>query len=161
VMGSTGGSAESGQTNDAEPVFPGNFDILDAQYLYRPESKDINIYNFTLSSPGTLTAETIAQRAPVSSLLDTVLTLYDASGNIVARNDDYFGSDSFVNLSLPAGQYYIAITSTGNTNFNPKVADSGGGGTTQGAYDLRLSFSANPPATQLLDVGGQPLDGDL
>ena len=147
-------------TNAPEPVLPGDFDILDGQYLYRPASNDINIYSFTLSTAGTFSAETIAQRAPVSSLLNSVLTLYDSAGNIVARNDDYFGSDSYISLALPAGQYSVAVTSVGNTNFNPSVPDSGSGGTTQGAYDLRLSFNPIPPGTQLLDAGGEPLDGD-
>ncbi|HEY4309260.1 MAG TPA: NF038122 family metalloprotease [Pirellulales bacterium] len=164
VMGSTGAATDSSGnpiTNAPEPVLPGSFDILDGQFLYRPESKDINVYSFSLEHSGTFSAETIAQRAPVNSLLNTVLTLYDSSGNIVARNDDYFGSDSFINLSLQSGQYYIVVTSTGNTNFNPNVADSGGGGTTQGGYDLRLSFSPIPPDKQLTDLGGQALDGDL
>ncbi len=69
--------------------------------------------------------------APVSSLLNSVLTLYDNSGNIISRNDDYFGSDSYISQTLAPGQYYIVVTSTGNTNFNPNVPDSGGGGTTE------------------------------
>lgn len=164
AMGSTGAATDSAGnaiTNAPEPVLPGSFDILDGQHLYRPESKDINVYSFSLQHSGMFSAEVVAQRTPVNSLLNSVVTLYDSSGKMIARNDDYFGADSFVNLLLDPGQYYVAVTSTGNTNFNPNVPDSGGGGTTQGAYNLRLSFSPIPPDKQLMDVGGQPLDGDL
>ncbi|HVU85765.1 MAG TPA: NF038122 family metalloprotease [Pirellulales bacterium] len=164
VMGSSGAATDtSGNpiTNTPEPVLPGNFDIMDGQYLYRPDGSDINVYSFSLEHSGTFSAETIAQRAPVSSLLNTVLTLYDSSGNMIARNDDYFGSDSYINVPLQSGQYYIVVTSTGNTDFNPNVPLSGNGGTTQGFYDLRLSFNPIPPDKQLTDIGGQALDGDL
>lgn len=262
VMGSSGAAAE--------PVFPGNADILHGRYLYQPDSNAINMYKFTLTTPGTFSAETVAQRltdangAPATSLLNTVLTLYNEthviqlpttganavgaaivpastftlndginpavtfafdngitpipagavsipyltsqtahdvavslantinnyltthslnvsasvqfdrvvlSGpltvshsasqgsvaysidrEIVSRNDDYFGTDSFVKLQLTPGNYYLAVTSTGNTSFNPNVPNSGAGGTTTGAYDLRLDFTPVPVST-LTDDG--------
>ncbi|MGQ0635934.1 MAG: matrixin family metalloprotease [Planctomycetaceae bacterium] len=80
---------------------------------------------------------------------------------LIARNDDYFGRDSFVNLHLDAGVYFIAVSSTGNTNFDPSVADTGWGGRTDGDYQLKLGFVADPPPTGLLtDVFGVALDGD-
>lgn len=147
-------------TQPAEPVFPGDFDLLGAKYLFRPEGKDIDLYSFTLNSSGRFSAETVAERLSNSSLADTVITLYDSQGNIIARNDDYFSSDSFVDLKLGVGTYYVAVTSTGNTDFNPKVLDSGFGGTTEGPYTLRLNFVSDAPNTQLLDTTGTALDGD-
>ena len=43
-----GNTAVPANTNAPEPVLPGNFDILDGQYLYNPDSNDINVYSFTL-----------------------------------------------------------------------------------------------------------------
>ncbi len=100
--------------------------------------------------------------------------------NVVSRNDDYFGSDSLIDLNLTPGVYYVAVTSTGNTNFDPNIADSGWGGTTNGMYELRLNFQATPstptnpgkaslvsyvaPAgtglNALAEDTAQPLDGD-
>ena len=127
-----------------EEVFPGDADIIHGQYLYRPESNDIDLYRFELTETGLFTAETIAERQPDSSTLDTVLTMYreDDTGQrqLIARNNDYFSDDSYIQLVLTPGIYYIAVTSTGNTAFDPTVEDTGFGGTTQGAYDLRLAF---------------------
>lgn len=157
IMGSEGELAPGG----AEGVFPGDNDIAHGQHLYRPESKDIDLYRFTLNTAGRFSAETIAERLASPSLADTVLTLYDSSGNVVARNDDYFSSDSFLDLTLAAGTYFVVVTSTGNVNFNPNVADSGFGGTSEGPYTLRLNFSPATPAKQLSDTTGTALDGDF
>src|SRR5207302_8678734 len=93
------------------------------------------------------------------------LTLTGGTGGrtIIARNDNYFGKDAFVNLHLAAGTYYVAVSSTGNTSFDPSIADSGFGGRTQGAYQLKLSFTADPVKTAnstLNDLGGVALAGD-
>ena len=84
---------------------------------------------------------------------------YTVSRQIISRNDDYFGSDSFVNLHLTPGVYYVAVTSTGNTQFDPNVAGSGAGGTTQGPYDLKLDFTPDSQRN-LTDLNGTPLQGD-
>jgi len=65
-----------------EPIFPGNFDILHGQYLYNPDSNDVDLYRFEVdlgddNKVGLLTAETFAERLSDSSLLDSTLTLYE------------------------------------------------------------------------------------
>ncbi|NQW46726.1 MAG: hypothetical protein HQ464_03045, partial [Planctomycetes bacterium] len=78
-----------------------------------------------------------------------------------ARNDDYYGRDSFIGLNLAAGTYFVAVTSTGNTAFNPDVNDSGYGGRTDGVYALNLSFTPTSySATTIVDASGTALDGD-
>ena len=60
-----------------------------------------------------------------------MLTLYQEQGGqpqILARNDDYFSEDSLIQLELGAGTYFLAVTSTGNVDFDPTVEDSGFGG---------------------------------
>ncbi len=84
---------------------------------------------------------------------------YTVSRTIVSRNDDYFGNDSYVKMQLTPGVYYLAVTSTGNTQFNPNVVNSGSGGTTQGPYELDLNYT--PAATNTLsDLSGKPLIGN-
>ena len=167
------GSAETpdttpGNTAGAEPVFPGDYDITHGQALYRPEGRDIDLYKFQLTERGRFTAETIAERLSDrpgvnSSLADTVLTLYrevDGVRQEIARNDDYYSSDSFLELDLEPGIYYIGVTSKGMTGVDPNVPDSGFGGLTDGAYELKLNFV---PATTggMVDTEGTLLDGDL
>ncbi len=66
---------------DLEPSFPGNYDIMHGQVLYRPDSIDADLYRFEVNlgsddRVGTLTAETFAERLADSSSLDTNLTLF-------------------------------------------------------------------------------------
>jgi hypothetical protein len=150
-----------------EKVYPGDYDIVHAAMLFPKTGSDIDVYDFTLESAGRLSAETIVARPGevVTSKLDTVLTLYRDMGNgtkeMVARNDDYFGRDSFIGLDLGPGKYFVVVTSTGNTNFNPEVENSGNGGRTDGAYQLKLGFvPAAASAPTISDPDGSQLDGD-
>ena len=165
VMGDVEGPALPATT--AEPDFPGDADLIHGQVLYRPDSQDIDLYRFQLPQSGRLTAETIAERLSDSSLLDTVIRLYqvDAFGvpQLISQNDDYFSEDSLVNLELDAGTYYVGVSSTGNDAYDPTIRESGMDGTTQGGYELRLTFS---PAAVDAIVDTDPLlpaqrfDGD-
>ena len=154
-----------------EPIFPGNFDILHGQHLYRPDGVDIDLYRFTIDldtgKTGLLSAETFAERQPNSSLLDTVISLYrenpDGTRELVVRNDDHYGRDSFIEMSLAAGTYYVGISAAGNTKFDPAVENTGYGGRTQGSYELRLNFRSQvDEADAIRDADGNPtvLDGD-
>ncbi|HEX5444066.1 MAG TPA: hypothetical protein VFW87_09575, partial [Pirellulales bacterium] len=95
--------------------------------------------------------------------------------NLISRNDDYFGNDSYIGLELQPGVYYVGVSSTGNTQYDPNVHNSGWGGKTDGLYELRLNFRAdaatqnslvsfvNTPGVGLNALGQdtpQPLDGD-
>lgn len=151
----------------SEPVFPGDADVIHGQVLYRPESRDIDLYRFSLSQKGQLTAETIAERIADSSLLDTVLRLYRVNSFgqkvLVSQNDDYFSEDSLLNLELDAGTYFIGVSASGNDDYDPVIRDSGMNGTTQGEYQLRVTF--RPDADNaILDsdpvLPAQRLDGD-
>ncbi len=145
-------------------IRPGDHDIVHLQRIVPPNSTDIDLYKFELTQAGRFRAETIAERLlPAPSYLNSVLTLYRqiAPGEVelVARNDQYFGADSFIDLDLSAGTYFIGVTSTGNTNYDPHVPDSGFGGTTDGDYDLKLSFEADSGGV-LRDDDGTAIDGD-
>lgn len=71
-----------GDLTDLEPVFPGNQDVLHGQYLYQPDSVDVDLYRFEVNLDdadrvGTLTVETFAERLADSSLLDTTVRLFE------------------------------------------------------------------------------------
>ncbi len=163
VMGS--GEDSSTTSGNSEPVYPGAIDIIHGQLVHRPDSIDIDLYKFTATEAGTFSAETIAERLaaeanPSVSLLDTAITIFDANYNVVARNDDYFSKDSFLNVHLAAGTYYVGVSAKGNNVYDPAITDSGIGGTTQGDYKLRLNYTPDV-ITSLTDTTGQALDGDL
>ncbi len=166
IMGNRGITATQYYVASAEAMYPGISDIIHGQYVHRPDSIDVDVYNFTLDTDGTVSAEIIAERLDNSSLLDSVITIYDEDGQMIARNDDYYSEDSYVELTLTAGTYYVAISSTGNTEFDPNVPCSGEGGTSQGEYDLRLSFLPTlipgqaVDSEHMVDTTGTMFDGD-
>ncbi|MGM0486523.1 MAG: choice-of-anchor L domain-containing protein [Planctomycetota bacterium] len=158
------GSAEGGDFDQgAEPVFPGDHDIVHGQHLHRPESNDIDLYRFDLTDAGVFTVETQAQRLSTPSQLDTVLNLYkenrDGTHELIARNDDYFNSDSRIELSLEPGTYFVGVSASGNWDYDPKVEDTGKEGHSEGNYRLRLNFRPGGDNT-IVDATGTVLDGN-
>ena len=160
------GAGESGAQQLGENILPLPYDIDHINVLYPKTGSDIDVYKFSLDTAGSFSAQTVVARQgqAAKSELDTVLTLYkEVAGvrTLVARNDDYYGRDSFVGLDLDAGTYYLAVTAKGNTAFNPEVADSGYGGQSDGAYDLRVDFTpVADVANTIVDATGTALDGD-
>ena len=150
---------------EVEPVFPTNDVLVGAQHTQRPDSIDVDLYQFEISGAqaGLFTAEILAERLGTSSLLDSVLRVYkeSASGEreLIAQNDDYFSEDSFLQLELEPGTYYVGVSSTGNDQYDPTISGTGYGGTSQGEYELRLDFRANI-LDSLADTTGVAFDGD-
>lgn len=149
--------------NTVEPVFPGDADILHGQHLFRPDGKDIDLYRFEVRDAGRLSIETFAERLPRTSLLDTVLTLYRQNSNgqreLIARNDDYFSNDSFIELDLSPGVYWVGVSASGNDTYDPIIEDTGLGGRSEGNYDLRLNL--RPDADRaIVDATGVEFDGN-
>ena len=141
----------------SELTLPGLGDLDTALTLFRPQSTDIHMYEFTVNTPGTFSAETIAQRLNYPSLLNTELRLFtrnaDGAYSAIAQNDNYFGNDSYVNLQLLPGTYYVGVSASGNNQYDPSLPDSGMGGTTEGPYELRLDFTplTTGPAAAIAD----------
>jgi hypothetical protein len=148
------GSSEDIETQPggAEPVFPGDNDIVHGQHMYRPDSMDVDLYRFQVQQRGVFSAEILAERRDNTSQLDSELTLYQeyqesengvqvTKYRVVARNDDFYSEDSFAKLYLREGSYYLSITSTQNSDADPNIDNSGMNGVTQGPYDLRMSFT--------------------
>ncbi len=160
------GSGSSGSVGtNVEPTALGDNDIVHIQYQYRPDSIDIDLYKFTVSADSAFSAEIMAERQANSSSLDSVLRLYREVGGVrelIAQNDNYFSKDSFLELSLQPGVYYIGVSSTGNDAYDPTIADSGIGGTSQGAYDLRVNFRPNVSGvgSTIVDTTDRAFDGD-
>ena len=164
-MGS-GGEDLSSITVPVEAVYPRDNDLIHLDYILNSVWNEIDLYQFQLTDAGVFTAETQAERLPSKSTLDTQLVLYRevlVDGNpvreIVARNDDYYSNDSLIELELQPGTYYVGVMSTGLTDFDPTISDSGFGGKSTGGYELNVSFAADSQSA-LVDATETPLDGD-
>ena len=159
VSQSTSFVLNPGDQNEA--YYPSISDIVNGQYLYRPDSTDIDMYSFTLDRTSKVSIQTFAERELNSSLLDTQLRLYRFSGGKyeeVAQNDDYFSNDSLIEATLIPGDYFVGVSASGNNKYDPKLTGTGFGGRSQGAYALRLT-SVNE-SVGITDLTGVALDGD-
>ena len=155
---------------DGEPVFPGDYDIEHLRQLYPASGSDVDVYAFEIATAGGFSAQTIISRPgqPVTSYLDSVISLYredvvngQALRTLIARNDNFYGRDSFVGRELGPGKYFVAVTSTGNTAFDPEVSDSGANGRSEGDYRLSLAFTPlSATVNTIVDTTGTPIDGD-
>ena len=146
-----------------ELVFPGAQDIINGQFVLRPESKDIDLYRFDLPVAGELRIETIAERLSDPSLLDSALRLFkeqlDGSYVEVAANDDYFSEDSYIKIKVAAGRYIVGVSAKGNSSYNPNLDDSGLGGKSEGNYQLRVDFRP-PEQAFMVDASNDGREGD-
>ncbi|QDU61709.1 FG-GAP repeat protein [Planctomycetes bacterium Pan216] len=77
-------------TNPADVAVFANVDV----------AGDADFYRFRLSADSQVTLRTIADQ--LGGTLDTVMTLYDPAGNVIASSDDLGGKDSFLKVSLAA-----------------------------------------------------------
>jgi hypothetical protein len=95
-----------------------------------PDGNDVDFYRFNGRAGDAVTAEI------VSSALDTVIVLMDASGNVLALDDDGgAGVLSRLATFLPAkGTYYLGVSTYPDTDFS-------GDGEGTGRYVLRADVS--------------------
>ena len=141
----------------SELTLPGLGDLDTGLSLFRPQSTDIDMYEFTVITPEHSAPRPLRNGSIDPSLLNTELRLFtrnaDGAYTALAQNDDYFGTDSYINLQLQPGTYYVGVSASGNNQYDPLLPDSGMGGTTQGPYELRLNFTplTTGPATALTD----------
>ncbi|MCD0487346.1 putative Ig domain-containing protein [Pedobacter sp. MC2016-14] len=102
TMGSCGGSFSDSRSNG----------VTGMGDEYGQPNNDI-YYQFTLSSASTVTL------SHCGSGFDTYMHLLDASGNLIASNDEgsllspCLGAEAFIQMSLPAGTYYVVSEGSG------------------------------------------------
>ena len=160
------GAGSSGASGTGvEATLAGDHDIVHMQHMYRPDSVDIDLYRFQTASTSIFSAEIMAERMANSSTLDSVLRLYrevNGQRELIAQNDNFFSKDSFLELTLEPGTYFIGVSSTGNDAYDPTIQNTGMGGTSQGVYDLRVNFRPNVSGagSAIVDTTGRTFDGD-
>jgi hypothetical protein len=121
---------------------------------------DVDWFRFSLDRASRVVLSTLNELAGTS--LVSVLSLYneDTAGvdmhkplgrRLLAQADaaDSTQQDASLSRSLPAGNYYVAVSGSGNRFFHPFLADSGLPGST-GDYGLQITTT---------DLGLNPADG--
>jgi Ca2+-binding RTX toxin-like protein len=97
------------------------------------DNPDFDFFNFSLANSGTVTIKTVASG-------DTVLGLFNDTGNLVDRNDDDVNTrSSLISRFLGAGTYSISVS---KFPFLPENGGtfSGSGSNADFAYTLEVSF---------------------
>lgn len=106
---------------------------------------DVDLYRLDLPRGGLIRAEVVARRLAVPSNLDSYLRLFDAQGNELSSNDEFFGPDALIDYFVPTGgTYYVGVSGFPNDAYNPTVAASGVSQST-GVYDLLLDVELIQP----------------
>lgn len=116
---------------------------------------DVDLYSVSLGSGQHLAIVAEARNPDEGgslSNLDSYVRVFDASGTQQAADDTgtnpftgIFGNDAALNFVAPsAGTYYVGVTSSGNSSYNPNTAGSGSGGG-PGNYRLELVLSNSSP----------------
>lgn len=104
---------------------------------------DVDLFEIELDAGDTILADINAEIK--GSSLDSVLSIFNANGDLLVQNDDnsfddVTESDSFQQFTpLINGTYYIGVSSSENLDYNPNLAGSGRGGSS-GTYDLVLTL---------------------
>jgi len=95
---------KAGSFRDAQPLAIGQ--AIDGTI---ESGRQVHVYRIDATAGQTIVADVEAARK--GSLLDSLLTLYDAQGHIVASNDDYNGTpDSHLKATLSsASPYYLSL----------------------------------------------------
>ena len=110
-------------------------------------TNDVDLFEVKLNAGDTLLADIDAQL--IGSSLNSVLSVFDINGNLLAQNDDNSFEvegvpvtefDSYLPFTVVQdGTYYVGVSSSGNLDYNPTVPGSGTGNSS-GSYRLELSI---------------------
>ncbi|MFG0284440.1 MAG: S8 family serine peptidase [Phycisphaerales bacterium JB039] len=104
-------------------------------------SLDVDLFRLNMDRGGLITAKVVAQQLTTPSSFDSYLRLFDASGNELVANDQFFGNDSFLDFFVTTGgTYYVGVSGFPNSDYNPAVPGSGVSQST-GTYNLEIGVS--------------------
>lgn len=102
-------------------------------------SKDVDLFRIDIPRGGQITAEIVAQRLATVSTLDSVLRLFNARGEQLAINDQFFGKDAYIDFFVTTGgTYYIGVSGFGNSAYTATIAQSGSSQSV-GSFTLKVA----------------------
>jgi uncharacterized protein YjiK len=103
--------------------------------------RDVDLFRLELLAGERLVLDIDAQS--IGLPVNSVLRLFNAAGTQIAVNNDFGGSvDAFLNVTVStAGTYYVGVSGSANTGYNPTTANSGALGST-GDYILKIQRGA-------------------
>jgi Ca2+-binding RTX toxin-like protein len=128
-----------------------------------PPESDVDFIEFQLNAGDRVTIDIDADES--GSSLDSILRLFDSTGNEVEVSDDTSAPgeadslDSYIDFTAASTDtYYAAVSSYANFDYDPLVEGSGSGYST-GEYDLELTLISNSNDVLRGDAGDNLLHG--
>lgn len=158
-------SGDAGQTLANAQVIPAGSGQLGSINGSISEVNDVDLYQINVTDGAAFTATTVG-----GANFDTQLFLFDASGNVIAQNDDSNGLQSTLsNTSIAPGTYFLGISSFNNDPTGSPVPDFTNDGFSTGDYTIAVEGVSSAPSTYSLGASpdGLPqgtaisLDNDL
>ncbi|HQZ64975.1 MAG TPA: PPC domain-containing protein, partial [Planctomycetaceae bacterium] len=126
-------------------------------------ANDIDLYKFNLTA-----AKAVTFTATPAPGADVALRLFNSAGTQLGatQNVGVAGvTETLTSAVLPAGTYYLGVSSSGNVAYSAINGSGAAGGTTTGAYTLASGTILNPDdnssfatANQLGVLGATPID---
>ncbi len=103
---------------------------------------DVDLFVLQANAGETIIVDIDAQS--ISSGLDAVVRLFDATGTQVVLNDDLDDLDSYLEyVPATAGNFYVGVSGFGNSAYDPASAGTGLN-QSLGDYDLDITIAAPP-----------------
>ena len=121
--------------------------------------RDVDLFAVQIPRGGLIRAEVLGARRAGGSSLDGYLRLFDASGNELAANDQFFGADPLIDFFVPTGgTYYVGVSAFPNDSYNATQAASGVS-QVGGVYDLVITTELveNDRVSASVDLSSTPL----
>ncbi|MDX9911014.1 MAG: S8 family serine peptidase [Phycisphaerales bacterium] len=113
---------------------------------------DVDLYKISIPRGALITAEVTAKRLTTPSELDSYLRLFDAAGQELTANDQFFGFDSYIQYFIrTGGTFYLGVSGFGNDDYN---INTGGSGRSQSTGVYNLDVRVELIAEDRLTFGG-------
>ena len=158
--GTVGGAVEIDFTSELQQFFSDNIgsDSVVGATDVAIGATDVDLFHFEIETPSVFVALT---DGPPGATTDTILTLFDAEGTIIAANDQNSQGTNFSELAIPQldpGTYFVGVSGFNNSDYDPFSIDSvarAGLETSQGDYTLGVGIA---PVAPPLPDGADPRD---
>lgn len=109
-------------------------------------STDVDIFKVYVSGPSLISLAVRARSLPVYSGLDSYIRIFDSGGAEIAKNDNFDGLDSKLQVFVGgAGDFYIAVSAFPNTAYLPDTETGRTASGSSGVYALDVSVATSGP----------------
>lgn len=107
---------------------------------------DVDIFRIYVSGPSLISLAVRARSLPVYSGLDSYLRIFDSGGVEIAKNDNFEGLDSKLQVFVGgAGDFYIAVSAYPNTAYLPDTEAGRTPSGSSGVYALDIAVATSGP----------------